>query len=146
LTKALSAFTFKPRPSPRVHLLIMACAVSAGVHAVLAPAHLQEGTMLGLGFGAAALALAALAVALDLRPWSRAAMHAAVLVLGGLIVAYLATRTASVPLMGDHREPLDAVGVATKLIEALGLAMAVQSINEQAADENSPPVEKGVQS
>jgi hypothetical protein len=38
LTKALSTFTFNRQASTRAHLIIFACAVSGGVHAVLAPA------------------------------------------------------------------------------------------------------------
>jgi hypothetical protein len=125
-----------------VHLLILVCAISAGVHAVLAPAHFEEGPTLGLGFGAAAFALATLAVLLDRRPQSRAAMHTAALVLGGLIVAYAATRTTGLPLLGEHREPPDAVGAGTKLIEAFGLLLAVKSINQLAAVEFA--AEKGV--
>ena len=34
----------------RVELVILACAVSAGIHAALVPEHLEEGTGAGIGF------------------------------------------------------------------------------------------------
>jgi hypothetical protein len=91
---------------------------------------------------AAALALALLAVIIDRRPQSRAARQAVVLLFVGLIAAYVATRTAAVPRLGEHREPFDAVGVGTKLIEAVGLVLAVESITERAMD--TSVAEKGV--
>jgi hypothetical protein len=142
LTTALSASTLRLSASARAHLLILACAVSAGAHAVLAPAHFQEAPALGVGFGAAAVVLAALAVTLDRRPQSRPALNGAALVLGGLIVAYAASRTVGLPLLGEHREPLDAVGVGTKLIEAFALALAVTPSNRLAAGNSA--AEKGV--
>ena len=48
-------------------------------------------------------------------------------------MAYVATRTTGVPLLGGHREPVDAIGIATKLIEALGLLLAIKPINERVA-------------
>jgi hypothetical protein len=126
---------------------VVICAASAGVHAALAPAHFREGPVLGLGFAAAAIALAAVAIALDRRPHSMRARHTAALLLGALILAYLATRVAAVPLLEEQRESLDAVGAITKLIEALGLSLAIKPINERSADRK--PVlatEKGVMS
>jgi len=134
-------------PPIRAHLLVVICAISAGVHAVLAPMHFHEGSTLGIAFGVSAAALAAVAVALDRRPESRPAMHAAALLLGGLIAAYVATRVATVPLVGEHREAVDAVGLATKLVELLGLLLAIRSINKGVA-RRMPAVatEKGVMS
>jgi hypothetical protein len=67
-----------------------------------------------------------------------------------LIAAYVATRVTAVPMLGEHREcehreSLDAVGVVTKLIEAIGLALAIKPTNKRWADRK--PVlatEKGV--
>jgi hypothetical protein len=111
-------------------LLTVLCAASAGVHAALAPMHFQDGIELGLGFAAAAVLLMSVSVALDRRPQSQPAKHAAALVLGVLLVAYLATRISAVPLLGEHREPVEPVGVVTKLIEAFGLALAIKSTNQ----------------
>jgi hypothetical protein len=128
-----------------VQLLIVICAASAGVHAVLAPAHSQESLSLGVGFAITAVALAAIAIGLDRRPQSRTAIHAAAFLLGALLVAYVATRVTTVPLLGDHREPVDAIGIATKLIEAVGLLLAIKPINEPVASrELVVATEKGV--
>jgi hypothetical protein len=117
------------------------------VHAVLAPLHFQEGPALGLGFAVAAIALAAVAIGLDRRPHSARARQAAALLLGALILAYLATRVTAVPLLGEHRESLDAVGVVTKLIEALGLVLAIKPTNERVANRKRAfATEKGVTS
>ena len=68
----------------------LSCAVSAGIHAALAPEHFGEGTAAGVGFLAAAVGLAALAVILTLRPPSAAALGGSAVLLAGLIVAYSA--------------------------------------------------------
>jgi hypothetical protein len=133
--------------SIRTHLLILTCAASAGVHAVLAPAHFEEGAVPGVGFVVVAAALAAVAAVLDRRPHSRHATEAAALLLGGLIAAYVATRITPVPPFAEHVERVDAVGAVTKLVEALGLALALMSITETMA--RRPQVvatEKGVMS
>jgi len=46
--------------------VIVACAVSAGIHGALVPAHFHESVGAGLGFVAATVLLAALAVGLTL--------------------------------------------------------------------------------
>jgi hypothetical protein len=141
-----SQATFLTRlPEVRVRLLTLICAASAGVHAVLAPSHFQEELNLGVGFAAAAAALGIVAVAIDRRPQSQSAMHAAALLLGALIVAYTLTRVAAVPLLGEHREPLDPVGVSTKLIEAVGLGLAIKPLNRRVASRQPAlATEKGV--
>jgi hypothetical protein len=131
----------------QIELLVLVCAASAGVHAVLAPSHLREGPALGLGFAVAAIALAAVAIALDRRPHSTRARHAAALLLGALIAAYVATRVTAVPILGEHRESLDAVGAVTKLIEAIGLALAIKPTNKRWADRKPVlAIEKGMTS
>jgi hypothetical protein len=131
----------------QIQLLVLICAASAGVHAVLAPAHFRETPPLGLGFRASAIALAAVAIALDRRPESTKARHVAALLLGALILAYAATRVAAVPFLGEHKESLDAVGVVTKLFEALGLTLAIKPINQQVVGRKAVlATEKGVTS
>jgi hypothetical protein len=71
-------------------------------------------------------------------------MQGAALVLGALIVAYVASRMVGLPLVGEHPEAVDAVGAGTKLLEALGLALAVQSIKQRAGDEVPSAAAKGV--
>jgi hypothetical protein len=123
----------------------MICAASAGVHASLAPAHFHEAPVLGGGFVAAAIVLAAIAIGLDRRPGNRRLMQAASLVFGALLLGYVATRVATVPFLGGHREAVDALGGATKLIEALGLALAIKPTNERVVSARSViATEKGV--
>ena len=45
-------------------LVIVACAISAGIHAALAPDHFAEDAAVGAGFALAAALLVALAIAL----------------------------------------------------------------------------------
>ena len=54
--------------------VIVACAVSAGIHAALAPAHFAEGATMGGGFLGSSIVLAALAAVLTRRPDSRVAL------------------------------------------------------------------------
>jgi hypothetical protein len=132
-SSATASFHHLRSTNARVKFLILLCAASAGVHVVLAPMHFEEGIVPGVGFVAAAVLLASVAVALDQRPQTRTATQAAALILGTLLVAYIAARVAAVPLVGEHREPLEPVGVATKLIEVLGIALAVNLTNEGVA-------------
>src|ERR671939_1647851 len=107
-------------------LLLLAGAVSAGVHAGLAPEHLHEWPPLGAAFVASAAAAALLVAALVLRPGSLWPPRILGALLGGLVVAYALTRLAALPPLDPDREPLDLIGVCTSAVEALGLAVAVR--------------------
>jgi hypothetical protein len=107
-------------------LLILAGAVSAGVHAGLAPEHLHEWLPLGASFVAAAAAAVLAIAALVLRPASPWPPRALGALFGGLVVAYALTRLAALPPLDPERESLDALGVCTVAIEALGVAAAVR--------------------
>ena len=98
-------------------VLILACAVSAGVHAALAPEHAT--------FVPAALALGVLAVGLARSP-APLFVDGAIVVLGGLIVAYAFAATTGIPLVHPESEPVTGLAVATKAIEALGVLAAFQ--------------------
>lgn len=108
----------------RVELVILACAVSAGIHAALVPEHLEEGTGAGIGFLAAALLLGALAVTLTRRP-SRRNLIATAAVFAGLIVSYLLVLTTGVPVLHPDVEPVDGLALVTKTVELLGFAGAL---------------------
>jgi hypothetical protein len=108
----------------QLRILILACALSAGTHAALAPEHFRETTAAGVGFVASAAVLALLAVALTRRP-GVLELVAAAAVLAGLLAAYAAAVTTGVPVLHPEREAVDGLAVVTKLIEALGLAAAV---------------------
>jgi hypothetical protein len=105
-------------------VVILACAISAGIHGALAPAHFAEGTGAGLGFAAGAIALAAAAVAVTLRPAGALAPAGAAAVLAGLLVSYALATTTGVPVVHPNPEPVDGLALATKAIEAVGLLAA----------------------
>jgi hypothetical protein len=107
-------------------LLVLAGAVSAGVHAGLAPEHLHEWPPLGAAFAVAAAAAALAVVALVLRPASAWPPRILGALLGGLVVAYALTRLAALPPLDPEREALDLVGVCTCAFEALGAGAAVR--------------------
>jgi hypothetical protein len=108
----------------RRDLVVLACAISAGIHGALVPQHFTEGTGPGLGFAAATVALAALAVAVTLRPASTPAVIAAAAVLAGLIVAYALATTTGLPVLHPYSEPVDGLALGTKAIELVGLLAA----------------------
>ena len=105
--------------------LIVTCAISAGIHAALAPEHFAEATAAGVGFLAAAVGLAALAVVLTLRPASVAALAGSAALLAGLIVAYALAVTSGLPVLHPEPEPVDGLALVTKAIEAAGLLLAL---------------------
>ena len=111
----------------RTDAVILACAVSAGIHAALAPEHFRETTAAGVGFAAAALLLAALAVVLTRRP-SEAAFAAIVLVFAGLIASYLLAVTTGIPGVHPDVDPVEDLALATKAVEAAGLLLAAAGL------------------
>ena len=109
----------------RADALILACAISAGIHAALAPEHFaEEGVPAGVGFVASAVLLAVLAVVLTVRP-SDLARAAAGLTFIGLIAAYALVVTTGVPVLHPDRESLDGLALVTKAVEAAGLALCL---------------------
>jgi hypothetical protein len=107
-------------------LVVVACAISAGAHAGLIPAHLEEAPGLGDAFVAAVILLAAAAIALALHPQSARAARAASLVLAGLISAYIASRTTGIPALSPEPEAVDPIGLTTNVVQALGLAISLK--------------------
>jgi hypothetical protein len=106
--------------------LIVCCAISAGVHAALAPEHLRESIATGVGFVAAAAALVAVTVGLTVRPESRAVTSIGVLVLAGLVVSYGVAAATGIPVLHPEVDPVDRVAVLTKAVEVLGLGLALR--------------------
>ena len=94
------------------------------VHLGLVGQHAREGVAAGVVFAAAGVAELLLAAALWRAPGSRRAAVAAGVVVGGLLVLYAASRLAEVPAFGG-REAVDALGLATKLLEVAGAVLAV---------------------
>jgi hypothetical protein len=95
-------------------LVIAACGGSAGIHAGLAPHHWEESRAFGVLFVLAAVNLAGVATALALWPEPLFPLFAAAGLFASLIASFVAAR-----------EPLDALVVTTKAIEAVGLVLAL---------------------
>ena len=123
-------------------VVILACAVSAGIHGALVPGHFDDGTGAGLGFVAATIALAGLAVWVTARPESRLSLAAAAAILLGLLASYALAVTSGVPLLHPEPESVDALALATKAIEGVGLAAAASLLWRPLAALN-PPQPKG---
>lgn len=104
----------------RIDIVILACAVSAGIHAALAPDHFREGTGAGVGFVAATVLLVVLAVVLTRDP-SQAALVATAAVFVGLIAGYVLVLTTGVPVLHPEIETVDGLALFTKAVEAIGL-------------------------
>lgn len=119
----------------RLDALILTCAISAGIHAALAPDHFREATAAGAGFVVATVLLAALAVRLTMRPAERLALAAAALLFVGLIVSYGLAVTTGVPVLHPGVEPVDGLAVFTKAVEVAGL---VTSLSLLASAERNP--------
>ena len=105
-------------------VLIVVCAISAGIHAALVPEHLEESRGAGVGFLASAVLLAGLAVVLTRRPVGVAAPATAAALLFGLLVAYALAITTGLPLLHPEPEPVEGLALGTKAIEAVGLLAA----------------------
>jgi hypothetical protein len=101
-------------------LVIVACAISAGIHAALMPEHLSESIVAGAGFGFSVILLGALVVALTRRP-SVPALAAAAVVLGGLLVSYAFAVTTGVPGLHPDPDTIGGLALFTKAIEIVGL-------------------------
>jgi hypothetical protein len=104
--------------------VIIACAISAGIHGALVPGHFAEGTGPGLGFAAAAASLAGLVVWLTKRPASLPAFATAATTFAGLLASYALAVTTGLPVLHPDPEPVDGLALATKAIEAVGLLAA----------------------
>jgi hypothetical protein len=117
--------------------VILACAISAGIHGALAPDHFNEGVGAGLGFVGSAVALSGVVVWLTLRPKSSVALAAAAAVFLGLLASYAFAVTNGLPVLHPDPEPIDGLALATKAIEALGLVAASTLLWRPAAAINS---------
>lgn len=119
--------------SLRRDVVILACAVSAGIHGALAPAHFGDGVGAGAGFVVSTVLLAVLAVVLTLRPAGTLPLAGAVVVLAGLLGSYALATTTGLPLLRPRPEPVDGLALATKGIETLGLATAASLLRRRPA-------------
>ena len=117
-------------------VLVVACAVSAGIHGALVPDHLAEGAGPGAGFLLATILLIGLAGALTIRA-SRQLLLASTAVLAGLIVAYLFAFTTGLPVLHPEVEAVDGLALFTKSVEAVGLLVAVDLLGRTGLDLHS---------
>jgi hypothetical protein len=108
----------------RSHIVVLASAISVGIHGALAPEHFEEGAGAGLGFVMATILLLGLAIWLTLRPHDRRGIADAAFVFAGLIATYALATTTGLPIVHPDPEPVDGLAVATKAIEAVGLLAA----------------------
>ena len=109
----------------RRDVVILTCAISAGIHGALAPAHFAEGTGAGVGFAASTILLAGLAVVLTVRPASSAPLVGAAIVFAGLLAGYALATTTGLPVLHPQPEPVDGLALTTKAFEVVGLATAL---------------------
>jgi hypothetical protein len=107
----------------RTDVVILACAVSAGIHGALVPDHFAEGRGPGVGFVIATVLPALLAVALTRNP-SQRVLLATIAVLAGLIAAYVVVLATGLPVLHPERETVDGLALFTKAVEAGGIAVA----------------------
>jgi hypothetical protein len=113
-------------------VLIVTCAVSAGIHAALVPEHRAEGTPAGLGFAVSALLLAAAAVALT-RSLNPVLVVATAVLFAGLLASYVLAVTTGFPVLHPEAEPVEGLALFTKAVELLGLAAATDLLARQRA-------------
>src|SRR3954447_5250385 len=104
--------------------VVAACAASTGVHGALVPDHLDHEPALGAAFVAAAVLTLTISAGLAICPSSATIASLATLGLAMLIVAYALSVTTGIPWLSDGPERVEAVGVATKAVEAVGLVLA----------------------
>jgi hypothetical protein len=122
----------------KVDAVILACAVSAGIHGALVPDHFEEGMGPGVGFVLATVLLAALAVALTRNP-SQSVLLATVAVFAGLVVSYAAALLTGLPVLHPEREAVDGLALFTKAVEIGGLFTAASLVRRPSLDLNLDP-------
>jgi uncharacterized protein (TIGR03382 family) len=113
--------------------LIVICAVSAGVHAALVGDHLEESAVTGGGFAAAAAVLVALVVLLRRERHGRLALLLTASILVGLLVSYGFAATTGIPVLHPDVDPVDGLALTTKILEAVGLGLALDLLRRPAA-------------
>jgi len=121
----------------RRDVVILVCAISAGIHGALAPAHFDEGTGAGVGFVVSTVLLAGIVLALTVRPEARLPLAGAALVLAGLLGSYVLATTTGLPVLHPEPEPVDGLALATKAIEAVGLLTALSLLRRRPAVSHS---------
>lgn len=109
------------------------CAGSAGVHAVLAPEHLEQSMLLGAAFAGDSLLLAVASVLVSHRRGRHVLPVAGLL--GVTALAYVLSRTSGLPGLVPDAEPIDGLGALTTLSELVGVAACLLLTLRRNADE-----------
>ena len=130
--------------SVRRDVVILACAISAGIHGALVPAHLDESAAAGWAFAVSTAILAGLAIALTRNPSARPPVVLAAATLAGLIAGYALAVTSGLPLLHPEPEPVHGLAVVTKAIEAAGLVAAWSLLHGVRAAALATPQTKGI--
>jgi hypothetical protein len=113
----------------RSDLVILVCAISAGIHGALVPHHFEEGAGAGLGFATATVLLALLAVVLTRKPTQLALLTTGAVFLG-LIASYALVITTGFPVLHPEPEAVDGLALFTKAVEAVGLLLAASLLRQ----------------
>jgi len=111
----------------RTDIVILTCAISAGIHGARVQAHLREGRAAGIGFVVATVLLAVIAAVLTRNP-SQLALVGAAAVFVGLIGSYALAITIGVPVLHPDVEPVEGLALFTKAVDAVGLVTATTLI------------------
>ena len=114
----------------RTGLVILTCAISAGIHGALIRDPFREGTGAGLGFAVATVLLAVLAVVLTRKP-TQLALVATTAVFAGLIASYALVLTTGFPVLRPEPEAVEGLALFTKAIEAIGFVLAASLLRRQ---------------
>jgi hypothetical protein len=107
----------------RIDLVILTCAISAGIHGALVADHFEEGTGAGLGFVVATVLLAVLAVVLTRTP-SQLTLFGTAAVFVGRIASYALAITTGLPVLHPEPEAVDGLALFTRAVEAAGVVLA----------------------
>lgn len=108
----------------RRELLACACVASSGIHATLLAEHLEDGLVAAGGFAAAVVVTGATGIAILTRPHSAWPPRVALAVLAGLLASYALAIAVALPGVPGTPETIDAIGVACKGVEAIGVLLA----------------------
>jgi hypothetical protein len=111
----------------RIDIVILACAVSAGIHGALVEDHFREGIGAGLGFVGATVLLAAAALALTRKP-SQVVLVATAVLFIGLIAGYGFAISTGVPVLHPDVEAVDGLALFTKAVEGVGVVAAASLV------------------
>ncbi|MBO0810550.1 MAG: hypothetical protein J2P23_00730 [Microlunatus sp.] len=119
-------------------LLAIAIAVSAGIHIGLTPEHLREMPRLGQAFIVASVLGIAIAAALMSRP-----DDPRIAAIGGLfclaeIITWALFVTLRVPFFPGTPEPVEAIAIVCKTVEASGVGFATLQVRSQQTPEDRP--------